>query len=316
MVGGVFRSPSISRSPIRLLAASVVAVVAMALTTEAQITLSNSSYTGWTGWTIGGTSTLMTDAAADQQTGQGQDDFVGDGTNIAFAQTAGTMTIGGVTRDYLAFRARMNTYDANGFSGILTLGLDLDGDGDLEILVSADDKSQTKGIRFATPGTDLNNSPSTTSWGSWSNPSGTTLFDANTYNYQQTTVSNFGGTADALVSFAVTFSDLQAAIRALGGTWTNFNVTYGTMISFIAFSTTQGNSINQDLVGAAKISSKTTTTFSSLGAITPAINAYGVVPEPATYAQMGALLLAGGFVAWRRHAKRKAAAAQPADSRE
>ena len=265
---------------------------------RAQTAISVTDTTGWNPWTTDG-STVMTDAPDDQQTGQGQDDFVGDATYYAFAQKAGT--IGGT--DHIAFQARMNTYSNKGFAGMLSTGIDLDGDGDLDLMMQADAKSSTKGVRFAAPGTDLNNSPSTSSWGTWSTPTGTMVFDSSDYSYAQTTLSNFDATPDALVTFAVSFADLQWGIRTYATSipnYTTFTLSYTTKMSFVGFTTTQGNSINQDMAGAPQISSGTTTTFAQLGGITPLQDAYGIVPEPSTYAQVGALLSVGALVWWRR----------------
>lgn len=283
-----------------VLMAVVVACAAAPSAVVAQISLADT--TGWNAWTNKLTSSVITDAQADQQTGQGQDDFVGDATYYAFTQKAGQLN--GV--DSIAFQVRMDKYDSkNGFSGMLTLGLDLDGNGSLDLLVQADDKSSTKGIWFATPGAGANDAPSTTTWGNFA---GKITFNTSTYNYQQVyDGSTFGGNPDAFVSFAISFADLQSAIRTYAkGSFSTYTLDYSSQISYIAFTTTQGNAINQDLLGVPKNYS-TSTTYASLGALTPPTNSWGVVPEPATYAQLGALLLAGGLVAFRRRAQRPAA---------
>lgn len=266
----------------------------------AQISLTDT--TGWNAWTNKLTNAAIVDARSDQQTGQGQDDFVGDATYYAFTQKAGQLN--GV--DSIAFQVRMDKYDTkNGFSGMLTLGLDLDGNGSLDLLAQADDKSSTKGMWFATPGAGANDAPSTTTWGNFA---GKITFNTSTYNYQQVyDGSAFGGNTDAFVSFAISFADLQNAIRTYAkGSFTTYNLDYSSQISYIAFTTTQGNAINQDLLGVPKNYSSSTT-YADLGALTPPTNSWGVVPEPATYAQLGALLLAGGFVALRRRARRTTA---------
>lgn len=272
----------------------------------AQPVVSVTDTTGWTAWTKAD-GTVMTDAAADQQTGQGADDFVGDATNFAFAQKAGT--IGGV--DHILFQTRMEEYRAQGFAGYVTLGMDLDGNGSIDIMLGMDAKSGTKNIKFATPGTGANTSPSTTSWGAFA---GGVNLDANTYNYAQTTASNFGGDADGLVTFGISFANLQAGIRAYApSAFANFTMTYNTTIAFVAWTTTQQNNVNQDMMGYTGSGyTKDTTTYADLGAITPPISPYGGVPEPATYAQLGLLLLAGaGITFWRRRqAKRSPSTAE------
>lgn len=280
----------------------LLAVVTLAIASSAQAQIALTDTAGWNAWTNSLTGAVIADTQADQQTGQGQDDFVGDSTFYAFKQKAGQLN--GV--DTVAFQVRMDKYDAkNQFSGMLTLGMDLDGNGSLDLLMQADDKSQTKGVWFATPGAGANDAPSTTTWGNFA---GKIAFTASTYNYQQVyDGSTFGGNTDAFVSFAISFADLQNAIRTYAsGAFSSLTVDYMTQISYIAFTTTQGNAINQDLLGVPKNYS-TTTTYASLGALTPPMNSWGVVPEPATYAQLAAMLLAGGLVTYRRRAKRKAA---------
>ena len=275
--------------------ATLVACAAL----PAQTAISVTDATGWNAWTTGD-GTIMSDAAGDQQTGQGQDDFVGDGTYVGFMQKAGT--IGGT--DSIAWRVRMNKYDTKGFGGSLELGMDLDGDGSIELIMKATDKNgQT--LTFATPGTGANDGPSTTTWGSFV---GSITLASSTYNYQQAADgSTFGGTADAFVTFAISFANLQNAIRTYAGTeFASYTMDYSTRISFIAFTTTQGNAINQDLFGTTG-NLNSTSTFASLGAGTGPMNANGIVPEPSTYAQVGVFVLAGGLLAWRRARKARQA---------
>ena len=262
--------------------ATLVACAAL----PAQTAISVTDATGWNAWTTGD-GTIMSDAAGDQQTGQGQDDFVGDGTHVGFMQKAGT--IGGT--DSIAWRVRMNKYDNKGFGGSLELGMDLDGDGAIELIMKMTDKSG-QALTFATPGTGANDSPSTTTWGTFA---GSLALGASTYNYQQAgDGSTFSGTGDAFVTFAISFANLQNAVRTYAGTeFASYTLDYSTRISFIAFTSTQ------DLFGTTG-NLGSTATFSSLGAGTGAMNANGIVPEPSTYAQVGVFLLAGGWVAWRR----------------
>lgn len=276
---------------INLLLLSLTAMIA-STSLNAQTAISITDSIGWNTWTTGN-GTVMTDTVGDQQTGQGQDDFVGDTTYAGFQQKAGT--IGGV--DSIAWRVRMNKYDTKGFGGSLELGMDLDGDGAIELIMKMTDKSgQT--LAFATPGTGANNSPSTTSWGTFA---GSLTLAATTYNYQQAgDGSAFGGNGDAFVTFAISFANLQNAVRTYAGTeFAAYTLDYSTRISFIAFTSTQGNAINQDLFGTTG-NLTSASTFTSLGAGTGPMNASGIVPEPSTYAQVGVFLLAGGWMAWRR----------------
>ncbi|MCF7689104.1 MAG: PEP-CTERM sorting domain-containing protein [Cephaloticoccus sp.] len=272
---------------------------------SAQITITDT--TGWTAWQTAGNA-LMTDAVADQQTGQGQDDFAGDNAYAGFQQKAGLMS----SVDTIMYRARMEKYDSKGFGGSWELGMDIDGDGRLDLVMKMSDKNgQT--LSFAQPGTDLNQSPSTTSFGSFA---GAITLDATTYNYQNATAADGGkvtGTPtkddNAWVTFAISFANLQTAIRTYaisssGANLTGYTLGYGSTISYIAFTSTQGNAINQDLFGTTGNLSSVLT-WAELGAISGPLNAGGVVPEPATFLQLGMLLFAGvGIMVWRRRKDR------------
>jgi hypothetical protein len=277
---------------------AVVTACTAAMTLRAQVAINVTDTTGWNGWITPG-ETLMTDPAGDQQTGQGQDDIVGDSTYAAIAQKAGT--IGGV--DSIAWQVRMNKYDTKGFGGNFELGLDLDGNGSVDVVMKMSDKNgQT--ITFATVGAGANNSPSTTTWGSFT---GSISLTGSTYNYQQAyDGSNFSGTGDAFVTFAISFANLQNAIRTYAApAFSSFVVDYTTRISFIAFTSRQGNAINQDLFGTSG-NANSSSTFAALDASTAQMTPYGIVPEPATYVQLAILLMVGSLLAYKRRRARPA----------
>ena len=101
---------------------------------------------------------------------------------------------------------------------------------------------------------------------------------------------------------------MQTGIQALTGSYYNagstlpysgVQITNATRMSFIASTSTQGNALNQDLYGTSG-NTNSTLTWSQLGASTGFSLPSGIVPEPATYLQIGALLLVGGGVAWRQ----------------
>jgi hypothetical protein len=173
--------------------------------------------------------------------------------------------------------------------------------------------NRSRTVYFGTPGAGANTGPSTTTWTIDTNQSTAVSLAVNsTYDLVATNDGyNFAGTQDSWLTFAVSFADLQAGIRAYAGAaFSNFVYDYTTKISFIAFTSTQLNALNQDLFGASKAAltngtPENASTWADLGAMTPQMDAFGRVPEPATYAQLGALLLAGGIVAWRRRKRRR-----------
>jgi hypothetical protein len=281
---------------------------------SAQTAVSVTDTTGWNSWTKADL-TAMSDIATDQQTGQGADDFASDTNITGFFQKAGT--IGGV--DHLLFRARFDKYDGPdqwGNGGNWGIGMDVNGDGALDLIMMMSESSgnvnnRTRTITWGDPGTGANTGPSTTSW-TFPTQTAITLTTNTTYDGVQAPDSTINGTPDLLLSFAVSFANLQAAVRAYTP-FTSFTMTYDTRLSYIGFTSTQANALNQDLFGTTG-NTNSSLTWAQLGAITGPANAYGIVPEPATYAQLGALLLAGGLVAWRRRrrAPRGAADLDPA----
>ncbi len=280
---------------------TLVAVCSCAATAAwAQTAVSVTDTTGWTAWTKADLTT-MSDPIVDQQTGQGSDDFASDATYAAFFQKAGT--IGGA--DHLLFRARFDKYDGPdqwGNGGNWGIGMDVDGDGALDLIMMMSEgagnvANRTRTIRWGDPGTGANTSPSTTTW-TFPTQTAINLVTNTTYDGVQAPDSNLNGTPDLLLSFAVSFANLQTAVRTYTP-FTTFTMTYDTRLSYIGFTSTQANALNQDLFGTAG-NTNSALTWAQLGAITGPANAYGVVPEPATYAQMAVLLLAGGVVAWRR----------------
>jgi hypothetical protein len=142
-------------------------------------------------------------------------------------------------------------------------------------------------LKFAAPGTGANDAPSTTSWGNFA---GDITLNSNTYNYQQVTdgiTLNSSGTA--------------AAGTENGSTGTSYS---SNAISFVAFTSTQGNAINQDLLGTEG-NMNSATTFASLGAGTPLIRpGGGNIPEPAAALQLGVVLAIGFFGGRRRRGVR------------
>lgn len=268
---------------------------------KAQVAVSVTDTTGWNTWQKADLS-YMSDATPDQQTGQGADDFASDPTYAGFYQKAGT--IGGV--DSLLFRARMDKYDGDdrwGNGGNLGIGMDVNGDGALDLIMMMSESSgnannRTRTLTWGDPGAGANTGPSTTSW-TFPTQTAITLTTNSTYDVMQANDgSMLNATPDMFMSFAVSFANLQAAVRAYTP-FTTFTMTYDTRMSYIAFTSTQANSLNQDLFGTTGNTSSTLT-WAELGAITGPANAWGVVPEPATYAQVGMFLLAAGLVAYRR----------------
>jgi hypothetical protein len=315
------------------------AVPSLDAQTAVSVTQASSLFQPW----LNTSGTMQIEPIADQQTGISSADFMGvaSGTtgltptpsvNVPGAMvTAGT--IGGV--DHIVFRFRM--VDKNGnktyLGSTLSVGLsfpELTTGGRVTIYASVESSQQGNRFFFQSPGTGLNESPSTTTLDGgafagnpYSRSAPLTLTSSN-WSYtpaaslpvpeQSYDRSGTSGTdANSFVTFAVRFSDIQAATRALTGS-TTFTMNYTTEMAFIAFTASQYNSINQDIHGTATQASNTlTTTWSAMGAFTDYVTAAGTrrpIPEASTVVQVGLLMATGVVAAYRR--RRLAATAKTA----
>jgi hypothetical protein len=243
---------------------------------------------------LGAGETTMMDPLDDQQTGQGADDMVSSLIDPGF--WIGTGLIGGA--EAVAFRFQLDKVDnKTEFSGNLRLGLDIEGDDDVDFFIGPklSGNAASQGVVFQLAGAGLNDAPNTTSLGDTTD---IIAFTADNYNYAvQTDVTNlFGGDSDALLTFAVTFAQLNAYIASAWGTFANMDQTgsaptLGTssVFRFVAFTSTQSNAINQDLFGVDGIPS---VRFSEGNGFS--LPTYGdgtsAVPEPSTFFITGILL--------------------------
>lgn len=281
---------------------------------------------------------VIVDVHSDQQTGQPSDDFVGDTTSYAFTQKAGFLTSGSPGGKHVFFRGRFGEFNPGGNGGNFSLGLDLTNDGRMDLIMRLSYKGTTPSsnvfISFAKPGTGANDGPSTTSWGNFTTPSYTASLTTETYNYRPVNdgvtigpTGNQGYTANGWNTFGISYANLQSAIRAYAGYFTlsggvytesvnyfqNYVYDDATGVSFIAFTSTQGNAINQDLLGTNG-NTNSTSTFATLGSGT-SVNypSGGPIPEPSAFLQLGGLIGAGVVgMMFRRRREGRLPSAQPA----
>jgi hypothetical protein len=282
--------------------------------------------TGWTAWDLG-------DFNADQQTGSGYDDLVGDVTTPMMQQQTGMLN----SEDVVLFRVRMRVFSAendwaNG--GNLGLGMDLDGDNAVDLIGMFEQNSNhtqagATYFTWGTPGTDLNDGPSTTDYVNQNSPGGDgfnvplTAYDSTansgagnadvaTFWYSVTTedwAGEAGGAgSDAWMTFAVSYDTFNtgidtyssAAFKTTAG-FSTFDFDASTQIGYVLFTSQQSNSFNQDM-GGFNGQPGATDTFASMGSIVT-VSAGGSpapVPEPSTFAQLGGMLLAGLALQLRR----------------
>ena len=285
--------------------------------TNAQITVAQTTLTGYNVPTAitGG---LMTDPTYDQQTGQGADDFVGDGTTggngggpgpyYGFYKAHATIDfLGGAgAENALIFRFRFNATAAS-WTGNVRLGVDGNNDGRVDLYFGVSSGAgQNPSIDFQNPtGTALNanTSPNTSALG---NNYSTIAVNANDFSYfAAPDGSNYytnkpaAGNADQWLTFAVPFSTFATNLGARTGTTINYDTTY---LAFVAFTSTQGNAVNQDVYGIGAISTFGGTRYDQGGGFTTYESGSGrPIPEPATYLQFAALLSAGVLAhRWRQ----------------
>ena len=258
------------------------------------------------------TGSVMSDPRWDQQTGQGADDFVGDGVGGYYGFYYKFGQVNGV--DTLIFRFRFNVLElAQGvpkFTGNARMGVDGNGDGKVDLYFGVSTGAgQVPEIVFQNPtgGIGTNISPNTSSLG---NVYGNTAKSASNYNYGAATDgSNYGtgnsntANGDAFLTFAIPFSTFKTNLESqLSGV----TITTGSFLRFVAFTSTQGNAVNQDVYGIGPLSTYGTVRYDQGGGFSNYYSATGtVIPEASTYVQLMLLLGAGVITARFRRAYRQ-----------
>jgi hypothetical protein len=250
------------------------------------------NYTAGTNW--------LTDPTGDQSTGQKADDFVAFSTTTAnsggatisasfFLQTDGTTMI---------FRTYLQTLQTQkgspSYGGYFRIGVDANGDGSADIYMGVDAAGGAQGITYMNPTAGYDQlTPNTSKLG---NPYGLVAFSATNYNY-----ASDGGTG-AMLTFATPFATLQSNLSALGIT-----IDANTPLRYVAFTATNSNTVNQDVLGIGALSTFGTTRYDA-GIFSDYYTPSGVrtpVPEPATVAQTMVLVGAPGLLWWRRCLRRR-----------
>lgn len=224
---------------------------------------------------------VSTDPANDQQTGQGDQDIVGITSDADFFT-------GMDSSGDLFFRVRLGAVDKSGYSNLFWVGIDANGDGAIDLFIGIDNSGSKSFIGFFAPGTGLNDSPSTTSIGNASSQYEITETSSN-FNYQavNSTIDpglvnsdlNADGNTDAYLSFEVPYygasgtASLQGALEEIAG----ISITGSSLFSYVIATSTQANSLNQD-IGGVNGSVNSSLTYKQLGAISPQLTANGTVP--------------------------------------
>lgn len=264
------------------------------------------------------------DPVQDQQTGQPQSDFASTATELGFFRAFGT--INGI--QHIGFRILLNEFKTNGTLSDIHIGMDggaLDGKPDIYIYLSQTNNKVGLTFRTANITTqNTNTSPSTTAFNNFFYPTAklstsvlnggadVILIDgSNGTNYTniELTPSNittyypgwttklYSGNAvnDGMISFAVPVADLNAAITQGLPVADRFTVSSTSLHRFVAVTSTQANSINQDAYGTVD-NTQTYASFLPIESTVP-------IPEPSSIGMILAMSLGFYRVSRRRNVR-------------
>lgn len=252
-----------------------------------------STWVGMTSTESPGATSFIGDPLSDQQTGQSPDDFVNSvGQPTIFISNGfvnGVASVG--VRVYLAGN------QPSGYTGNARFGIDANNDGAVDLFFgpTLGGAAKTQGIVFQLPTGPGNYSPSTTNLG---NNFGLIPFTTNNFNYQSVstnidpTWTNVGPNINSVLSFSIPTQTIKDVLAQSG-----IIMTDQTYFNLLAFTSTQGNAINQDLVGSTGIVNTmrfdgSNGGFTDYYAFDGGWKARPIVPEPSAY---GFIMLAGSL---------------------
>jgi hypothetical protein len=268
---------------------------ALAAAADASLVDVTSPTTGWTAIRYGGANGF--DPTADQQTGSAEGDIVGNSTHASVYTFFGDRNTPSLTDGDLAFRLRLGADTSPaGFKTAAFVGIITDrASGRIDLFLGVNNSGQADQIGIYSPGSGLNISPSTTTIVSPALVS--YALTSTNYNWSAVTstsdptATNFdidaGGQTDYFLTFSIPFSDSVAQLAAKGITGIDQNSTF----SYVIATSTQGNSLNQDLNGVPK-NYNTSSTWGQLGALSDPTQPIAAVPEVNSVIGIAGLLVA------------------------
>jgi hypothetical protein len=250
---------------------------------------------GWTAVMFG----AGKDPHGDSQAGAADTDIIGDASHGSFYTAFDDNDTVTTADDTILFRLRIdNPTSTSNFGGVADVGLDVNGDGRVDIFVVVDGRNNGQTLRMMDPGTGENISPSTTTTSplpsGWLPSNG--VYPFSTANYLVAAVgssndphwtgnSNLGNDSksDAFVSWRLSMADLATVLAkpspvdrrgAVGprGSTGIAGFTKDTAVRYISFTQTQTGPINGDLNGVPRDYDKNGT-FASLGTFTASMTA-------------------------------------------
>ena len=247
------------------------------------------------------------DPTVDQQTGSAEGDIVGDSLHASVYTKFADANTPSLTDGTLAFRLRLGAdtspagFKTAAFVGIITNPAS----GKIDLFIGVNNSGNANSIGIYSPGSGANVSPSTTTIVSPALVS----YSLTSANYDWSAVNttidpsvgtatdiDAGGQNDFFLTFAVPFSDIVAQLAAMGITGIDQNSTF----SYVIATSTQGNSLNQDLNGVPK-NYDPSLSWGALGALADPTTPISAVPEanPAMLVLL-VLALAVGHRQWRQ----------------
>lgn len=290
-------------TPSLLPVALLLAVLLLALATPAaHAQFVGSSTSLWNAILYGGNG--VADPALDQQTGQRESDLVGTSAVPSAYMAFDPGSVGSHTDGTMYFRVRVaEDSQGAGYSGYLWVGIDADQNGTVDIFTGVNVQGSSAENVIRNPGTGTNSSPSTTSISNTNLSPAPYAHTSSNYNWAAVGAANYtgsnfdidgGGQTDYFMSFGIPFQDLVNNLNTTGsGRPSAIAITDQTRLGFVIATSQQGNSINQDYNGG-NIGVNSASSFSSLGIVSSYNNNLSqvTIPEPSTYALLGAGLLA------------------------
>jgi hypothetical protein len=292
----------VCESPMKQLFSRLLAFICLASFTVSAATVSDPS-TAWTQFAGN------YDYLADQQTGQKAGDMVGDTTgNYGFFVTFNDNGSASATDGTLGFRLRLD--QAGGtkkdpvFDRVAWIGIDADTNGSIDAFLGLNLQGSSSNLLIAAPGTGANTSPNTTTVSN--TPYQTYALTTANYNYRPVNSTADGGTTndvtttttgdpDYYVSFMIPFTDVVAFLET-----SSIQINDQSGLRYVTATSTQTNSLNQDLGGVNGAVNSATTSV-DLGGFTQIVTANGtLIPEPSSGLLVIASLTAALFVRRRR----------------
>ena len=240
----------------------------------------------------------------DQQTGQPSADIVGSGTDygfyVSFDDNGSTFSTDGDLAFRIRFDAPGDNKDPANFKNVVWVGIDADLSGTIDVFLGLSDSGSSTDIVIRDAGTGLNISPNTTSISNadyW-----TTTATSSNYSYRPVDYLTDGGTTnditsttsgdpDYYLSFVVPFQEIVDFLATTEGG--SITINDQSAMRYVAATSTQTNSLNQDL-GGIDGGNASTTSWEDLGGFTETVTPDGtVVPEPSSgFLALGSLAIA------------------------